>query len=104
MKQVRLLVSGPKVVGHDVFEAEETHFKSVTHFNAVYFLQVTCSYLTSEFLGHQRATDLLEKFESGLKELDRKRLLQISMDGPNVNWKFVRIYKEKYQMVRKFFG
>ena len=45
-------------------------------------------YLGSEFLGHATAVDLLTHFKQGISRLDPKRLLQVSMDGPNVNWKF----------------
>ena len=48
--------------------------------------RVTCRYLTSVFLGHTHADDL-KKFEEGIKDLEKKIMLQISMDGPNVNWK-----------------
>ena len=47
-------------------------------------------YLGSEFLGHATAADLLTQFKDGItiRQLDPKRLLQVSMDGPSVNWKF----------------
>ena len=49
--------------------------------------RVTCIYLTSEFLGHTCADDMKKKFEEGMKDLEKKKMLQISMDGPNGNWK-----------------
>ena len=45
--------------------------------------------LTSLFLGHTTAKDLKKKFEEATEQLDMKKLLQISMDGPNVNWKLL---------------
>ena len=45
-------------------------------------------YLGSEFLGHATAADLLTHFKDGIRQLDPKRLLQVSMDGVRVNWKF----------------
>ena len=48
---------------------------------------VTCRYLTSEFLGHTHADDLKKNFEEGIKDLEKMKMLQISMDWPNVNWK-----------------
>ena len=45
-------------------------------------------YLESEFLGHATAADLLTHFKDDIRQLDPKRLLQVSMDGPSVNWKF----------------
>ena len=50
--------------------------------------KVAVRYLGSEFLGHATAVDLSTHFKQGISRLDPKRLLQVSMDGPNVNWKF----------------
>ena len=50
--------------------------------------KVAIRYLGSEFLGHATTVDLLTHFKQGISRLDPKRLLQVSMDGPNVNWKF----------------
>ena len=49
--------------------------------------RVVCSYLTSRFLGHTCAEDLKKKFEEGIQELDMKKMVQVSLNGPNVNWK-----------------
>ena len=51
--------------------------------------KVESRYLTSLFLGHTTAKDLKKKFEEAAEQLDMKKLLQISMDGPNVNWKLL---------------
>ena len=45
-------------------------------------------YLDSTFVGHSRSNDLLEHFLLGLQSLDKAKLIQVSMDGPNVNWAF----------------
>ena len=45
-------------------------------------------YLRSECIGHATAADLLTHFKDGIRQLDPKRLLHVSMDGPSVNWKF----------------
>ena len=50
--------------------------------------QVASRYLGSEFLGHTRSEDLLSKFKQGISELKMNLLLQVSMDGPHVNWKY----------------
>ena len=50
--------------------------------------QVSVRYLGSEFLGHATAADLLTHFKDGIRQLDPKQLLQVSMDGPSVDWKF----------------
>lgn len=52
--------------------------------------EVSTRYLTSEFLGHTTADDLRKAFLSSLKPLNVHKLLQVSMDGPNVNLKFIR--------------
>ena len=50
---------------------------------------VKTRYLTSEFLGHARSEDLFEKFDVVFSDfgLQKSKLLQLSMDGPSVNWK-----------------
>ncbi len=57
--------------------------------------QVKTRYLTSEFMGHATAAIVMEHFvksvfESDLfkKDLNIHDMIQLSMDGPNVNWKF----------------
>ena len=47
----------------------------------------TC-YLSSTFIGRARHQDLFKHFISALDSLDLKKLLQVSIDGPNVNWVF----------------
>lgn len=47
----------------------------------------TC-YLTSAFIGHARADDLLAAFYESVDRLKLSKILQLSMDGPSVNWKF----------------
>ena len=49
--------------------------------------RVTCRYLTSGFLGHTCIEDQKKNFKEGIKDLEKKKMLQVSMDGPNVNWK-----------------
>ena len=51
----------------------------------------TC-YLDSTFIGHAWHQDLFEHFISTLDSLDLKKLLQVSMDGPNINWAFSQNY------------
>lgn len=50
--------------------------------------QVAVRYFGSEFLGHTTAADLMQSFQQGTSQLNPKSLLQIPMDGPNVNWRF----------------
>ncbi|XP_051165127.1 uncharacterized protein LOC127283960 [Leptopilina boulardi] len=55
--------------------------------------QVCTRYLTSAFLGSTKAVDLLKAFLEALKPLNVQLILQISMDGPNVNLKFLKDLK-----------
>lgn len=48
-------------------------------------------YLSSQFLTKGDAETLLKHFKEATSELDPSKLLQISMDGPNVNLKFHRM-------------
>ena len=48
---------------------------------------VATNYLRSEFMGHAAAVDLHERLEPVILEFGHRKLLQLSMDGPNVNWK-----------------
>ena len=41
-------------------------------------------------MGHATHKDLLEGFNSSVSDLDLSKMIQLSMDGPNVNWKFAR--------------
>ena len=47
---------------------------------------VKTQYLTSEFLGHSTAEEMLSYFRNAIKDLDPRKMLQLSMDGPSVNW------------------
>ena len=45
---------------------------------------------SSSYLGHSTHSDLLENFNSCIDGLDPSRMVQVSMDGPSVNWKFYK--------------
>ena len=47
--------------------------------------KVHCQYFTSAFLGHCTADKLKKALMTEIQELNPKNLIQISMDGPNVN-------------------
>jgi len=49
------------------------------------------------FTGHAKGEDMVKHFIAGLGGLDKSKLLQIGMDGPNVNWKFFDIIQRKLQ-------
>lgn len=62
--------------------------------------QVSTRYLTSLFLGYATAKDLLVAFTTGIKEngLDMKKIIHVSMDGLNINLKFIsdlKVYLEE---------
>jgi hypothetical protein len=57
--------------------------------------QVRSRYFTSSFLGHTRAEDLKKQFEEATSDLNMKKLVQLSMDGPNVNWKLYNNINEE---------
>ena len=64
--------------------------------------QVVTEYFTSEFLGHVYASTICETLEPHLADLGFKQLLQLSMDGPSVNWK---VYNDiQAEMDRKHAG
>ena len=50
--------------------------------------KVEVLYPISIFLGHTRADDLLKAFQEATSKLELDKMLQVSMDGPSVNWKF----------------
>ncbi len=53
--------------------------------------EVKTKYIGSEFMGHSSAQDIAEKMNNLLSEIGIKNLVQISMDGLNVNWKVFEI-------------
>ena len=57
--------------------------------------RVTSRYLCSVFTGRDRASDILEQFLMNTQGLDLKNLLQVSMDGPSVNWAFYEKLQQK---------
>ena len=50
--------------------------------------KATERYCNSEFMGHATAADMLTHLKNGMALLNPSSLVQISMDGPNVYWKF----------------
>ena len=47
-------------------------------------------YFDSSFLGYTRASDLLEKLDKIVKPVGYQKLIQVAMDGPNVNLKLLK--------------
>ena len=58
---------------------------------------VKTKYIGSEFMGHSSALDVVGKMTNMLSEIGVNNLIQISMDGPNVNWKVFEILQKSVQ-------
>ena len=48
-------------------------------------------------MGHATADDLKKTYEKSTEELSKSEMLQISMDGPNVNWSFYSKVEQSLQ-------
>ena len=61
------------------------------HFSVSYFKDdhVVTRYLSSACLGHTTSENLKLKFEEVTQDLNTKRMVQVLMHGPNVNWKML---------------
>ena len=51
--------------------------------------RVEMRYFGSAFLGYTIAADLKRNFDEATKDLDKRKMIQVSMDGSNVNWKLL---------------
>lgn len=56
--------------------------------------EVCSRYYTSAFLGHTRSHDLIEAFTDNINKKMLTKIIQISMDGPNVNLRFLKDLQE----------
>ncbi|XP_070386228.1 uncharacterized protein [Dermacentor albipictus] len=75
--------------------AQKEQMDVLVHFWSDAEGSVKTRYLTSCFLGRTRAEELVSAFKSATDGLSRSKILQISMDGPNVNMKFRREIKQE---------
>ena len=57
--------------------------------------KVKVRYFDSRFLGHTKHDDILSNFNDVLKPVDTTKILQVSMDGPNANIKFLDCVKKE---------
>jgi len=57
--------------------------------------EVSSCYYSSVFLGHTTGVDIIGAIKTSLNSLNLKKILQLSMDGPNVNIKMLRDFKEE---------
>lgn len=64
--------------------------------------EVTTRYVTSTFMGHSTADDLMKNLTEALVSFPMSKIVQLSMDGPNVNWslfhKFQQHMKNDFQV------
>ena len=56
--------------------------------------RVVIQYLDSQFIGHTTASDLLKSLKCSFSKLNNRKLLQISMYGPRINWKLLSLLCE----------
>ena len=61
--------------------------------------RIASVYVTSVFMAHGRLDDMMEHFMSATNELDLGKALQVSMDGPNVNWACYQQLQKKVKMI-----
>ena len=59
--------------------------------------QVETRFLTSFFLGHSSAKDICEQLDPLICELGYRKIVQLSMDGPNVNWAVFNLLQEEIE-------
>ena len=60
--------------------------------------QVKVRYLDFRFLGHSTNVGLFEQCTNALNELNPNRILQISMDSPSVNLKFLQKVQDHWEV------
>ena len=62
--------------------------------------QVSVCYWNSNFLGHTIAVDILSKFNDAVSTVDPNGMIQVSMDGPKTNMKFLELLKShRYRLL-----
>ena len=59
--------------------------------------KVVSRYFSSSFLGSSSAKRILGRFFEFVNKLDIETILQTWMNGPNVNWSFLRLFQETYE-------
>lgn len=61
------------------------------------FCNVQTRYLTSCFMDHHTSEQIYEKLEAVIHDFGMSKMIQLSMDGPNVNWKLYDIMQESIE-------
>ena len=57
---------------------------------------VHTQYITSAFLGHATAANMVDVFVEKCGTMNLSNMIQLSMDGPNVNWSYQKLMAEVY--------
>ena len=57
--------------------------------------KVSSRFFDSQFLGHTTHLDVLSSLEDSVKKIDATWMIQVLMDRPNTNLKFLGEYKKK---------
>ena len=60
--------------------------------------RVSSHYLQSVLMGHCHAHDILEHFLIGIGDLELKRVTQVTMESPTVNWVFHKQLQSKIKL------
>ena len=58
---------------------------------------VQARYIDSKFLRRPNSQNLVDKLIEATEMLDLGKLIQVSMDGPNVNWEVLKMLNEHRQ-------
>ena len=69
--------------------SEKGQMDIVIRFWDSYMNQVCSRYLSSSFMGHSTAEDIMNNFLEASSDMKLCNLVQVLMDGPNVNWSFL---------------
>ena len=59
------------------------HYLYVCRFTVSWFSCISC-------IGNATTSDILEAFRESLTELSMSKVIQETMDGQSVNWKFIK--------------
>ena len=100
-----LLKNSLSEVDHIVCQVDETYNdvlkKSQMDLHVRYWSTatnaVTTRYYTSEFLGKATSKDVFETFKQFITDRDQEKLLQVSMDGPNMNNSFLLMLNKEWK-------
>ncbi|ROL53295.1 hypothetical protein DPX16_23240 [Anabarilius grahami] len=84
-------VTGPYVIMFDESLNQTTKTKQLDVHVRFWNNGIKSRYLGSQFVGHGTALGLLKHVKKSLDQLDNSRLMSVSMDGPNVNFKFFEL-------------